>query len=80
MCNERSLPLWDGCNTHTKKTNLEMDLENCHCPRFHCQNLYYHYCKSFFKTLLVKWLNFMNGVQLSQGYRASTRRQFTFYH
>ena len=66
---------------HTqKKTNLEMDLENCHCPRFHCQNLYYQYCKSFFKTLIVKWLNFMNGVQLSQGYRASTRRQFTFYH
>ena len=53
---------------HTqKKTNLEMDLENCHCHRFHCQNLYYQYCKSFFKTLIVKWLNFMNGVQLSQG-------------
>ena len=23
---------------------------------------------------------FMDGVQLSQGYRATTRRQFTFYH
>ena len=57
-----------------------MDLENCHCPRLHCQNLYYQYCKSFFKTLIIKWLNFVNGVQLSQGYRASRRRQFTFYY
>ena len=23
---------------------------------------------------------FLDGVQLSQGYRATTRRQFTFYH
>ena len=29
------------------------------------------------KTLL---LLFMDGVQLSQGYRATARRQFTFYH
>ena len=29
------------------------------------------------KTL---WPLFMDGVQLPQGYRATTRRQFTFYH
>ena len=29
------------------------------------------------KTL---WPLFMDGAQLSQGYRATTRRQFTFYH
>ena len=29
------------------------------------------------KTL---WILFMDGVQPSQGYRATTRRQFTFYH
>ena len=35
------------------------------------------------KLLLLKKtlrLLFMDGVQLSQGYRATTRRQFTFYH
>ena len=26
------------------------------------------------------WLLFMDGVQLPQGYRATTSRQFTFYH
>ena len=26
------------------------------------------------------WPLFMDGVQLSQGYRATRRRQFTFYH
>ena len=31
----------------------------------------------FKKTL---WPLFMDGVQLPQGYRATTRRQFTFYH
>ena len=30
-----------------------------------------------FKTL---WPIFMNGVQLSQGYRATSGKQFTFYH
>ena len=31
-------------------------------------------CKKNFMAL------FMDGVRLSQGYRAATRRQFTFYH
>ena len=26
------------------------------------------------------WPLFMDGIQLSQGYRATMRRQFTFYH
>ena len=30
-----------------------------------------------FKTL---WPQFMDGTQLSQGYRATVRRQFAFYH
>ena len=32
------------------------------------------------KKLKTLWPLFMNGVQLSQDYRAITRRQFTFYH
>ena len=36
-----------------------------------------------FRRLLLKkttlWPLFVDGVQLSQGYRATTRRQFTFY-
>ena len=26
------------------------------------------------------WSVFMNGIQLPEGYRATTRRHFTFYH
>ena len=26
------------------------------------------------------WSVFMNGIQLLEGYRATTRRHFTFYH
>ena len=33
--------------------------------------------KLYFKTL---WPLFMDGVQLPQSYRATSRRQFTFYH
>ena len=30
-------------------------------------------------SLKTLWPLFMNGVQLSQGYRGTTKRQFTFY-
>ena len=36
------------------------------------------YNKEHLKKTL--WPFLINGVQLSQGYRATTRRQFTFYH
>ena len=32
------------------------------------------------KKTLTLWPLFMDGIQLSQGYRATTRRQFPFYH
>ena len=33
-----------------------------------------------YEKLKTLWPLFMDGVQLSQGYRATKRRQFTFYH
>ena len=33
-----------------------------------------------YKNKKTLWHLFMDGVQLPQGYRAITRRQFTFYH
>ena len=32
------------------------------------------------EKLKTLWPLFMDGVQLSQGYRATTRMHFTFYH
>ena len=32
------------------------------------------------KTLKTLWFLFMDEIQLSQGYRVTPRRQFTFYH
>ena len=50
-----------------------------------CQLVFSHFRLDFSKTCLKKtfktlWPLFMDAVQLSQGYRATTRRQFTFYH
>ena len=37
------------------------------------------YCYFFFKKKAL-WPLFMDGIQLPQGYRATKRRHFTFYH
>ena len=33
-----------------------------------------------YENLKALWVLFMDGVQLSEGYRATARRQFAFYH
>ena len=38
------------------------------------------FIESFQEKKKALWPLFMDGVQLPQGYRATTRRQFTFYH
>ena len=36
--------------------------------------------KEIKKTLKTSWPLFMDRVQLPEGYRSTSRRQFTFYH
>ena len=44
-------------------------------------NIFHHISSNtVFCAVLYCWLLSMDGVQLPQGYRAITRRQFTFYH
>ena len=44
-------------------------------------NIFHHISSNtVFCAILYCWLLSMDGVQLPQGYRAITRRQFTFYH
>ena len=38
------------------------------------------YCVNFFFQKEALVLLFMDGIQLPQGYRATVRRHFTFYH
>ena len=45
--------------------------------KFMCEQ---NFCIILLKKKIKLWLLFMGGVQLSQGYIAFTRRQFTFYY
>ena len=55
---------------HCKEHNRKMQGNSCYLT------------KIFYRAQTKKnlWSLFMDAVQLSQGYRATTRKQFTFYH
>ena len=64
-----------------KKKKMDSIQESCFCIILRKLDLKIHHSKIIMK--LEKKLYdpfFMNGVHLSQGYRATMRKQFTFYH
>ena len=66
--------------TYSLAKTLKNNCKGVHLE-WSCRPLPYfkeHLCKTFFKNFMVHF--FVDGVQLSQGYKATTRRQFTFYH
>ena len=64
----------------------QTEIMRCTPPSSHVCDFFCFSFVAFFKNLNAKehiktlWLFSMDGVQLSQVYRATTRRQFIFYH
>ena len=72
-------PVWTYY-TSTYELGVELLKSNAYYGSFHALSWQYAWCEK--KTFKLKLYSpfFVDGVQLLQGYTATSRRQFTFYH